>query len=164
MADIAETKTFDVIFEGHARSSGKMRCDVDVTFVTTGESFRLATDEGTIHGGANTAPPPLALFTAGLAGCLMTQTRAFAKRLRIPVRGVEIRARLRWKAEQVGREPYVGYPEGFDLDIEIDSDAPLEDIKGLLDAARKGCFLETTLAQSNTVGHRLKVGDEWISI
>ena len=50
----AETKKFDVIFEGVARSSGKLRCDIDVDFVTTGESFSLATDEGKIHGGANT--------------------------------------------------------------------------------------------------------------
>ena len=62
-----KTKKFDVIFEGVARSSGKLRCDIDVDFVTTGESFSLATDEGKIHGGANTAPPPLALFT----GCLL---------------------------------------------------------------------------------------------
>ena len=47
----AETKKFDVIFEGVARSSGKLRCDIDVDFVTTGESFSLATDEGKIHGG-----------------------------------------------------------------------------------------------------------------
>ena len=72
-----KTKKFDVIFEGVARSSGKLRCDIDVDFVTTGESFSLATDEGKIHGGANTAPPPLALFMGALTACLMTQIRAF---------------------------------------------------------------------------------------
>ena len=159
-----QPKKFDVIFEGVARSSGKMRCDLDIDFVTTGESFKLATDEGSIHGGDNTAPPPLALFTGALTACLMTQLRAFAKRLRIPVRNVEIKARLCWEGEQIGREPYVGAPVGFHLDVDIDSDAAPEDIKNLLDAARKGCFVETTLERTNRVTHRLKVAGEWVDV
>lgn len=31
------------------------------------------------------APPPLALFVAGLTGCIMTQIRAFAKRMDVPI-------------------------------------------------------------------------------
>ena len=164
MSDSSAVKKFDIIFEGVGRSSGKMRCDLDVDFVTTGESFKLATDEGSIHGGANTAPPPLALFTGALAGCLMTQMRAFAKRLRVPMEGVEIRARLHWEAEQVGREPYVGAPVGFHLDIEVDSEASTEGVMRVISAARKGCFVETTLERTNEITHRLKIGDEWVDI
>lgn len=164
MQDTTELKTFDIIFEGTARSSGKLRCDIDVEFVTTKEKFTLATDEGTIHGGDNSAPPPLALFTGALTACLMTQIRAFAKRLRIPVDGVEISASLRWRAQQIGNQPYVGEPVGFDLDIDVDSEASLDDIKRLIDAARKGCFLEATLGQANEISHRLRLGDEWIDI
>ena len=159
-----EVKKFDIIFEGAAKSSGKMRCDLEVDFVTTGESFTLATDEGSIHGGQNTAPPPLALFTGALAGCLMTQMRAFAKRLRVPIDGVEINARLHWEAEQIGREPYVGAPVGFHLDIEVDSAASTEDVMRVISAARKGCFVETTLERTNEITHRLKVDDEWVDI
>lgn len=164
MSNDKTTKKFDIIFEGVAKSSGKMRCDVNVEFVTTGESFELATDEGSIHGGENSAPPPLALFTGALAGCLMTQIRAFAKRLRIPIRGVEIKTRLQWEAEQTGREPYVGAPVSFHLDVDIDSDASSEDLRRLLDAGRKGCFLEATLGQANMVTHRLRLADEWVDI
>ena len=164
MSDTDQVKKFDIIFEGVAQSSGKMRCDLDVTFVTTGETFQLATDEGSIHGGANTAPPPLALFTGALAGCLMTQMRAFAKRLRVPIDNVRINARLHWLAEQVGREPYVGAPVGFHLDIDVDSEASTEDVLRVISAARKGCFVETTLERTNEITHRLKVGDDWIDI
>jgi uncharacterized OsmC-like protein len=87
----------------------------------------------------------------------MTQIRAFAKRLRIPVASVEIFASLRWRAEQVGNYPYVGEPIGFDLDIDIDSEASLDDVKRLVDAARKDCFLEATLGQANEIAHRLWV-------
>ena len=157
-------KTFDVVFEGRARSSGKLRCDLEVDFVTTGERFELATDEGRIHGGENTAPPPLALFTGALSACLMTQIRAFAKRLGIPVKGVEIRASLHWRAEQTGREPYAGTPVSFDLDVDIDSDAGEDALKRLLAAAQKGCFVEATLAQGVPVGHRLRIGDDWVRV
>jgi len=139
-----QTKTFDVIFEGTGTASGKMRNDIHVTWPMMKESFDLATDEGPFHGGDGTAPPPLALFTAALTGCLMTQIRAFAKRLKIDIGEVKVNARLHWKG-----------------DVDLDSGATPEDQARLLDAARKGCFIETTLAQGLTVGHRLRIGEAW---
>ena len=154
-------KQFDVIFEGVGTSSGKMRNDIAITWPAMGESFDLATDEGPFHGGDGTAPPPLAYFTAALTGCLMTQIRAFSKRLKIPIRHVEVHTRLHWQGEQEGNEPYVTSPVSFDMDVEMDTDASPEDQQRLLDAAKKGCFLEQTLMQGLVVGHRLKVGDTW---
>lgn len=159
-----EIKEFDLVFEGHGVASGKMRNDVHVTWPAQKESFDVATDEGPFHGGEGTAPPPLALFTAGLTGCLMTQIRAFAKRLKIQVDGVEVRARLHWKGMQQGRAPYETAPVGFHLDVELNSPASLDDQVRLIDAAKKGCFIEQTLAVSNTVGHRLKTSDGWIDV
>ncbi len=155
------TKTFEVIFEGVGRSSGKMRNDISVTRPMMKESFELATDEGPFHGGDGTAPPPLALFTAALTGCLMTQLRAFSKRLDIPISNVEVRARLHWEGEQVGNEPYVTNPVGFGLDVDLETEASPEDQHRLLDAAKKGCFIEQTLAKGLIVDHRLKIGEDW---
>ena len=160
MAD-PELKRFDIVFEGVGKASGKMRNDISVDFKSMGERYELATDEGPFHGGDGTAPPPLALFTAALTGCIMTQIRAFSKRLKIPVGTVQVNARLHWQGEQIGREPYVGSPVGFDLDIDFDSDASAEDQIRLLDAAKKGCFIEQTLAQGLTVGHRLLIDGDW---
>lgn len=155
------TKRFDVIFEGVGRSSGKMRNDISVEWPMMNESFELATDEGPFHGGDGTAPPPLALFTAALTGCLMTQIRAFSKRLKIDIRGVEVRSRLHWEGEQEGNEPYVTNPVGFSLDVTLDTDADAEDQRRLLNAAKKGCFLEQTLAKGLIVDHRLNVDGSW---
>lgn len=154
-------KRFDVIFEGTGRSTGKMRNEISVEFATMKERFELATDEGPFHGGDGTAPPPLALFTAALTGCLMTQIRAFAKRLKIDIRGVEVKARLHWEGVQDGAEPYVTAPVGFDLDVDLDTDASAADQGRLLVAAKQGCFIEQTLAKGLQVGHRLKIGDTW---
>jgi uncharacterized OsmC-like protein len=155
------TRRFDVIFEGVGRSTGKMRNDISVTWPEMGESFELATDEGAFHGGDGTAPPPLALFTAALTGCLMTQIRAFAKRLNTPIRDVEVKARMHWTGEQEGDDPYETAPVAFDLDVDIDSDASADELERLLNAAKKGCFIEQTLAKGLVVGHRLRVDDEW---
>lgn len=158
---MATPKRFDIIFEGKGTASGKMRNDIVVDWPMQKERFELATDEGPFHGGDGTAPPPLALFTAALIGCLMTQIRAFAKRMDITVNGLDVSARLHWSGEQEGRDPYVSAPEGFDLDVEIDSDAPTERLLALIDAAKKGCFIEQSLAMGVKVGHRLKAGGAW---
>lgn len=155
------TKTFDVIFEGKGVATGKMRNDISVEWPMMKESFELATDEGPFHGGDGTAPPPLALFTAALTGCLMTQIRAFAKRLKTPVGTVAVNARLHWKGEQIGNDPYVTAPVSFTLDVDLDSAATAEQQRELLAAATKGCFIEQSLAEGVVVGHRLKLNNEW---
>ena len=155
------TKKFEVIFEGMGRSSGKMRNDISVSWPAMKESFELATDEGPFHGGDGTAPPPLALFTAALTGCLMTQIRAFSKRLKIPIGEVVVNARLHWEGEQEGNDPYVTNPVGFSLDVDLGSDASAEDQHRLLAASKTGCFIEQTLAKGLIVDHRLRIGADW---
>lgn len=103
----------------------------------------------------------MALFTAALIGCVMTQIRAFSKRLKVPIGEVKVDARLHWEGRQFGREPYVTAPVGFSLDIDLDSDAPAEDQHRLIEAAKQGCFIEQTLKQGLELGHRLKIDDTW---
>ena len=158
---MAEQKTYDVEFAGTGRATGKMRNDISVSFTTMGESFELATDEGKFHGGDGTAPPPLALFTAALIGCVMTQIRAFSKRLKIPIGAVQVSAKMHWQAHQEGSAPYVTAPVGFSLDIDLDSEASAADQHRLIEAAKQGCFIEQTLKQGLNVGHRLKIDEQW---
>lgn len=158
---MGDIKTFEVIFTGTGRASGKMRNDIAVEWPMMKERFELATDEGPFHGGDGTAPPPLALFTAALTGCLMTQIRAFSKRLKIEVGEVEVLARLHWQGEQEGNAPYVTRPVGFHLDVDLDSPATEEEQHRLLSAARQGCFIEQSLAMGVVVGHRLKIDETW---
>lgn len=156
---------FEIVLNSRARSSGKMRCDVSVVLegIPNG-SYEVATDEGAYLGGDGTAPPPLGLFAAALAGCLMTQIRSFAKNLKIPVAGVRMDTSCKWKGELSKDRTYSGSPVGFHLDIDVDSSAPTEDITRLIALAKQGCFIEQTLAQPNNVTHRLKIDDEWVSI
>lgn len=152
----------EVAFTCNGKAVGKMRNELDVAMVKPFEErFQLATDEGAFHGGDATAPPPLALFIAGLTGCIMTQIRAFAKRLKVTVTDLDVECRVVWHWAKEGPVYETG-PKSFEIDIILESPDPIEAQHALIAAAKKGCFLEQTLGQANTIRHRLKVGDTFI--
>ena len=92
------------------------------------ETFKLATDEGAFHGGKGTAPPPLALLL--LHWLYMTQIKA--KKLKIEVNEIEIDASMEWQGE-VEEGPYKASCDGYNLDIDIISEEPIERKKKLLE-------------------------------
>ena len=152
---------FDVIFECDAVNPGKMRTDMKVRMLEPDPfEYDLATDEMGFHGGDGSAPTPLMLFTA----CLMTQLRAFSKRLRVDVGEIKLATRLHWQGFQKGREPYVTEPVSFEIDIDMEGPASTDQRIELIEAAKKGCFVEQTLMRPNLIGHRLRVDDEWIEV
>jgi uncharacterized OsmC-like protein len=156
--------TAEVQFNCTGTAVGKMRNELSVDMVRPfHEHFDLATDEGPFHGGEASAPPPLALFVAGLTGCLMTQVRAFAKRLKVPLDDLTVETRVIWNWAKAGRVYETG-PKTFEIDLIIESAAPLDDIKELVETAKKGCFLEQTLGQANTIRHRLKTADGFLTL
>lgn len=160
-------KEFDVVFEAQATATGAMRTDVELTWVRPGmknEVFHLATDEGPLLGGENTAPPPLAHLAAALLGCLLTHIRVFSVSMNIPIRGATTNATFRWKGRCVGEAPYESSNSGMSIDIDIDSDAAEGDLLRLVAAAKQGCFVEQTLAQGITISHRLKRRGGWTSL
>ncbi|GAA6200053.1 OsmC family protein [Aquicoccus sp. SU-CL01552] len=152
-----------VRFDCTGRAVGKMRNELDVRMVEPMEEhFELATDEGPFHGGDASAPPPLALFVGGLTGCIMTQIRAFAKRMGVALNDLQVEARVAWDWEKAGRL-YETAPKFFEIDVLIDSDAPLDLQLDLVQAARKGCFIEQTLGRENRITHRLKTAEGWVA-
>jgi uncharacterized OsmC-like protein len=156
-------KSFSLKFKGDARNTGSMRNDIDVAFESMNEKFKLATDEGAFHGGKGTAPPPLALFTASLCGCVMTQIKAFGKKLKIEVDEIKIDASMNWNGEITDEGPYKASCKGYNLDIDIISNENIENKIKLLNAAIDGCFIEASL-KPGLVKHRLKNQEKWINI
>ena len=160
-----DIKTFEVKFDCDARAVGKMRCEMDVRMLHPEKlEWEFASDEYGIHGGDGTAPLPIAYFMAGLTSCLMTQFRAFAKRLRVDFRDVQIHCKCHWIATQSGREPYESVPQSIVMDLTVDSDESLEDVRRLIDAAKKGCFIEQMMSEQIDFRHRLKVGGAWVAV
>lgn len=164
-----KSSTFDVLCEMEANGVGKMRCEVAGDLIVGDKaapsfemSFQMASDEGKFHGGDDTGPPPLAFFCTGLISCLMTQVRAFSRRLKTPIGNVTIIGRILWRAEQAGRDPYVASPISFELDVDLDSSASLVDQRQLINAAKKGCFVEASLAEAVPIAHRVKSNGDWL--
>ena len=154
----------EVRFDCAGQAVGKMRNELTVDIVMPFQArFELATDEGQFHGGEASAPPPLALFVAGLTGCLMTQIRSFGKRLRVPIDDLRVETRVIWDWAKVGNVYETG-PKSFEMDITLDSPAPMDEQVALIEAAKKGCFLEQTLGQANVITHRIKTADGYVAV
>ncbi len=153
-----------VQFDCTGQATGKMRNELEVRMVSPmQETFTMATDEGAFHGGDATAPPPLAMFVGSLTGCIMTQIRAFAKRLDVGLNDLRVETRVQWDWQAKGRI-YETAPKSFEIDVFIDSDAPEQAQRELVAAAQKGCFIEQTLGQKNILHHRIKTADGWVAV
>ena len=66
-----------------------------------------------------------------------------------------------WNWAKAGRVYETG-PKSFEIDVLLDSPGPLDDQLALIEAAKKGGFIEQALGQANTIRHRLKVGDGFL--
>jgi uncharacterized OsmC-like protein len=155
---MAQSKIFDVVFESRGICVGKMRNEVTNTAVQPFQVSRmLATDEGPFQGGEDTSPTPLEFFLTGLVGCLMTQLRVFARRLKVDMRDLEVTCNARWEAHKGEFGPYEARPAGFDIGITLNSDAPDADVHALIEASKRACFVEATLAQANDITHSLRI-------
>jgi uncharacterized OsmC-like protein len=149
--------SFDVLFRYTGDAVGKMRNEVTVVGeVPSGNgTFEIATDEGALLGGDATAPTPLHYFTAALTGCLMTQIRAFARRLGVDLQGLRVEGTTAWRAEVGADRTHDASCVGFEVDVHIDSPSPSAAVHDLVRAARRACFVEQTLAPGVITGHRV---------
>ena len=164
MSTTKDRTGFEVIFDAEGHNSSKFRNDVKVHLRGPhAVSYDLPTDEGGIHGGDGSAPYPLAYFASALTACVMTQIRAFAKRLNISVGSFSVNTRCHWQARQVGNAPYESEPVAFTMDVDIQGDVSEPDKRRLLAAAEKGCFVEQSL-KPGLVKHRLRLGDRWVDV
>ena len=77
------------------------------------------------------------------------------------VNDLDVECRVVWNWTKAGRVYETG-PKSFEIDVLLDSPGPLDDQLALIEAAKKGCFIEQTLGQANTIRHRLKVGDGFL--
>ena len=148
-----------VRFTIDARGTGKFRTDISVTMEEPySTSFELTTDEGQYHGGDASAPTPLATFAASLGACLLTQIRAFSKRLGVPVEGARVHGTFNWTAVTDGpRQPYEARPDSIAISVDLDTDAPADDVRRLMEAAEKGCFVAQTVVRATPMSHRILI-------
>lgn len=148
---MSERRAVRIDFETQA--VGKMRNEVSMT-APWGSGWEMATDEGGFHGGDDTAPPPLAYFATGFAGCFLTQVRAFAKRMDIQFSALSTSGYVEWWIETDGRKPYTTGPQQFAIDLNCETTASTDRLIELVEAAKRGCFVEQSLV-SVPIKHRI---------
>ncbi len=154
-----------VTFTLTAVSSGKRRNDVRVRMTEPWplREWELASDEAPAHGGEETAPKPLGIFATGIATCFMTQVRTFSRACGVRVDGLQVEGRFEWqlKPGPRPRDPYTAETGVFHLDINMDTQSPMDDQQRLIAAAARGCFAEAVLKVP--VMHRLKTDYGWVN-
>jgi uncharacterized OsmC-like protein len=106
--------------------------EVDTWLAMPGAShFRLTSDAG----GAGAAPSALALVSAGIAFCYMTQLSRYIENMKLNIRRVRL----------VQLNPYVAAPsaavEPIDTHLFLDGEAPEETHLQLLTIAARTCYL-----------------------
>lgn len=149
-------------FELSAIACGKRRNEVKVGMVQPKQLkvWDIASDEAPFHGGDESAPKPLSLFAAGILTCFMTQMRTFARDCNVEVRGLRANAGIDWTLTREGTRPYKASPCRMQIDIELDTDAPLAAQQLLVRTAAEACFAEATLREPPR--HRLRHRGEWV--
>ena len=154
-----------VRFDCHGVATGKMRNELTASMVLPFAEgpFTMATDEGSFHGGDATAPPPLALFVSALTGCIMTQMRAFARRLGVTITDLRVDTEVVWDWQATGRT-YETAPHSFRIDVMLDSPDDEARVREVIETAKRGCFIEQTLGVSNVIRHRMRAGDGWVEV
>ena len=105
--------------------------------------FELRSDEGTsMPPGTDSAPAPLDYFAAGAAFCLASHLTLLISQKKLHVRGFRSENELWFGYTAAGR----GICLGLRSLIDIDSDEPAEQLRGLVEEAKGLCLAEAALA------------------
>ena len=94
----------------------------------------------------------------------MTQIRAFAKRMRLSLDGLQLSSKFHWQGETTPSNVYETQPIEFEIIIDIESSNDQERIIELITAAKLGCFIEQSLSKDFPIKHYVVHNGESIEI
>ncbi|MEZ0362238.1 OsmC-related (seleno)protein [Mycobacterium sp. pUA109] len=110
-------------------------------------AYQLWSDEGTgLPPGADSAPAPLVYFAAGAAFCLVSHLTNLADDRKLDVRNIEVESELSFGYVK-GEAGQRGVCLGLRYLVDIDSDAPQEQLRQLIQEAKGMCLAEAALAE-----------------
>ena len=114
--------------------------------------------------GDDTAPPPLAFFTAGIGFCLMTHLTDILTARKVEVTRLRLEQRVRFMTN-LGTMRDLGHTtagacEHVETHVIIDSPEPEEKIRSLLDEAEGACMAHHALRHSIPWSTRLVYNDQ----
>lgn len=107
-----------------------------------GSTFRIICDEGPYLGGDDSAPPPLAYYSASIAFCLLTQLSRFAAIKKLNIKKMRLSQETRFLMEGSATQgSLMGKGKSVVTHVEIESDEPEEAIREMLRVGENSCFI-----------------------
>ncbi len=134
----------DIVVTAKAASIEKWRKQVVAGQPETGREYAFISDEGSyIPGGEGTAPSPLTYFVSGMALCLISHITQVANKKKLALKNEKVEVTAHFHEEgSVLKGDAEGYCDRFEINISIDSEENIEEIKQLIRLAHKLCFAE----------------------
>ena len=122
-------------------------------------AFELTCDEGTSYYGDDSAPPPLAYLSAGIAFCLLTHLQALVHAHRLRVQSIRVEQRLRYSTTLATTMATLAAPDGrcdgLETHVLVDSDEAPEKIALLVAQAEAACMAHQTVLQPTPASLRV---------
>lgn len=148
-------------FVMNAHSLEKMRkegqIDIRSTAGQTMLSYALACDESELLGGEDSAPPPLAYFTAAIGFCLMTQISRYAHMRKLTVNEVRLETTVHFRNEgSVLAGTIQGFVDKVETHVHITSPEDEATVQKLLADAERGCYVNQALLHPVPVENTLR--------
>jgi len=140
----------DIVVTAKASSIEKWRKQVVAGQPETGKEFAFISDEGSyIPGGEGTAPSPLTYFVSGMALCLISHITQVSNKKKLDIKNEKVVVTAHFHEEgSVLRGDAEGFCDQFEINIAIDSDEPISEIKQLIRLAHRLCFAEKAVIGS----------------
>jgi uncharacterized OsmC-like protein len=127
-----------------AEAGGKMRKQARVEPNLEGWSaFDIACDEGLALGGEDTAPPPLAYLSAGVAFCLLTHLQEFSRQWSLSIDSLRVEQRMQFSKERGAAHQDArarGHCDGVETHVIVESGEDADRIRKLIDRAWHACM------------------------
>ena len=137
--------------EGTTQPIGGFRHTVATT---TSDSFAIQVQAGQLSwtldepesmGGRDAAPDPVTSFLGALCGCLLISLQITARARQVPIAGATASAKANEK----------GFVKAIEVDLTVQSSAPEEKVRTVVERAEKGCYIKGLLKES--LEYRLNV-------
>jgi len=115
--------------------------------------------------GKNWAPRPLDYFAMGMGFCHLTQVERYAQALKIEIKSAKMYVRMNIsRSGSVLGQTMKAECHGFDVRLEIESDAPPEKIASCLRNAENACFAVQAVLNPTPISETLVVNGQEFSL
>ncbi|WP_372717213.1 OsmC-related (seleno)protein [Novipirellula sp.] len=111
-----------------------------------GSTFEIICDEGPYLDGDDTAPPPLAYYSASIAFCFLTQLSRYATVRKLKIRSMKLTQETRFTMEgSIIKGTLAGQGVEVVTHLDIESDEPEEAIRQMIEVGKNSCFIHQSI-------------------